>query len=485
MTNSLNSVRMLIAMSLMATPIAQLAFDENLTGSCPGTDSEEDTSNLLQARVETHTNSTKSVAAVHSADEAVKDAAVTPEPVVPLWQRTCPEFKARGRLNGPFSRFLPGRLSETLPTVEELAQHLSGPEPDAKFYDRVKASCSQNKSTLASSIPYSTQPVFSTNDAAMCLWVGQKRITRAKADTFDNDYFVGIETLLAHFGYGDATVIVQAGDHAEDINLPVFMKARKISEDGQERHDGVSVVPMNVHRHFGSDTVFAGSNKFDSHRVPFENLSLPRSQLRVCRHFREKKDRLLWRGATTGRNWTVRDTQPNGAVSDGLPDRQWLLTRWGENQSARIDVGTHKYVQNVPHRWKLKNKVSIDQMSQNKFLVLPEGNDVASASAWSLFSSSVVLMPIPRKESVVAHGLLKPWVHFIPIERNFSDLDVKMQWCLNNLDDCEDIAHRASIYMYHMWPGSKLFMMAMQRVLDTHFKRFASTIDFCCSAKDS
>mmetsp|Transcript_149895 Transcript_149895/g.259630 ORF Transcript_149895/g.259630 Transcript_149895/m.259630 type:complete len:253 (+) Transcript_149895:3-761(+) len=93
-------------------------------------------------------------------------------------------------------------------------------------------------------------------------------------------------------------------------------------------------------------------------------------------------------------------------------------------------------------------------------------------------------MPMPRKETVVGHGLLKPWVHFIPLEHDYSDLDAKMQWCLDNLDDCEDIAHRSSIFMYHLWPGNELFMRATQRALDTHFRRFTPLIDFCCNVSE-
>jgi len=34
---------------------------------------------------------------------------------------------------------------------------------------------------------------------------------------------------------------------------------------------------------------------------------------------------------------------------------------------------------------------------------------------------------------------LEPWVHYIPLAQDFSDLEEKTRWCLVNLDKCEAI----------------------------------------------
>jgi len=388
------------------------------------------------------------------------------EPVYSLWNEACPMFKLQGRKYGPFSRPLPQGLSEALPSVDELAKHWSGPEPDAKFYDRLKAYCSQSDIDLVRAMPGSKKVVQAPSDTPICFWVGQKRNASTAVEEM---YLKPLENFLKDFGYDETTVLVSAGDHYGG-SLPLLVKARPVGV-----HPGhLTVVPMNSVRHFGKHALYSGTRL-----VSFEEQTFPRTQLSVCQPFREKKDRLLWRGATTGFLWERKDNSTQMAA------RWWLLQNWGNNQSSRIDVAPSRYVQGAKGVWKAKGLVKVTEFSENKFLILPEGNDVASASAWSLFASSVVLMPAPQAETVVGHGLLKPWVHFIPLERDFSDLDAKMQWCLDHLNDCEDIAHRASIYMYHLWPGSELFMRAMRRVLKTHFRRYASIIDSCCNATAS
>ena len=38
--------------------------------------------------------------------------------------------------------------------------------------------------------------------------------------------------------------------------------------------------------------------------------------------------------------------------------------------------------------------------------------------------------------------LLEPWVHFIPVESNFSDLEEKFKWSQENIDETIKIAYK-------------------------------------------
>ena len=42
---------------------------------------------------------------------------------------------------------------------------------------------------------------------------------------------------------------------------------------------------------------------------------------------------------------------------------------------------------------------------------------------------------------------IKPYVHFIPINNDGSDLYEKYMWCINNLEICEEIANNGKEYM--------------------------------------
>jgi len=285
-----------------------------------------------------------------------------------------------------------------------------------------------------------------------------------------------VRRMMKHFGYSSATIIMQVGDDSvHDPFLPILKKARMVDLKS-EGH--VSFMLTNVARHFGKGAAFAFGTPFNKSKG-VDEFQWVQQQLKVCKPFKEKEDKLVWRGITTGHAWN--EEQEKLAGTQWAP-RKWLLTRWADGQSERVDVAVSSYVQDVTGPWPGKPMVPVEELSANKFLLLAEGNDVASGGAWSFFSSSVVLMVWPPTyETLVLQGLMKPWVHYIPIKADYSDLDDKMQWCLDNLDDCEDIAHRASLYMFNMWPGSQLSMEALRRSLELYFDRYRDVVECYCN----
>ena len=89
-------------------------------------------------------------------------------------------------------------------------------------------------------------------------------------------------------------------------------------------------------------------------------------------------------------------------------------------------------------------------MPTYKALISIEGNDVSTSLKWMLFSRSVVLMPQPTKTSYAMEELLKPWVHFIPINSNLTNLEERVQWIKHNDKEAQKIAERGTIFMHDL-----------------------------------
>ena len=53
--------------------------------------------------------------------------------------------------------------------------------------------------------------------------------------------------------------------------------------------------------------------------------------------------------------------------------------------------------------------MSVKEMLKNKAIIMMEGNDVASGLKWALYSSSVVMMPVPTVTSWALEEMLQPW----------------------------------------------------------------------------
>ena len=99
----------------------------------------------------------------------------------------------------------------------------------------------------------------------------------------------------------------------------------------------------------------------------------------------------------------------------------------------------------------VENVTSFAEMQSYKVILSLEGNDVSSALKWNLLSNSVVLMPPPTKTSWAMEELLEPWVHYIPVHANLSNLEEQIRWVGNNDDFARRIAERATLFMYDLW----------------------------------
>jgi Glycosyl transferase family 90 len=88
---------------------------------------------------------------------------------------------------------------------------------------------------------------------------------------------------------------------------------------------------------------------------------------------------------------------------------------------------------------------------QHKGLIVLEGNDVSSGLKWSMVSNSVVLMPPPTFSSWAMEELLEPFVHYIPLQPDLTDIELKVQWMLANQAESKRIAHRAKLWILDLY----------------------------------
>lgn len=179
--------------------------------------------------------------------------------------------------------------------------------------------------------------------------------------------------------------------------------------------------------------------------------------------FNQKKDIVFWRGSATGIH------RP-----ENIPNRYKLVTGYF-NKSKNIDVGYSNlimYKNRIDSKY-LKNSVSIAEMLKYKFLISVEGNDVATGLKWQLLSNSVVFMPKPSCTSWLMEDLLIPDFHYVLLKDDFSDLEEKTNWAINNPSKCIEISENASKYM------KQFFNNANEQYIESELvKRYNDKIEF-------
>lgn len=145
----------------------------------------------------------------------------------------------------------------------------------------------------------------------------------------------------------------------------------------------------------------------------------------------DKVNSIIWRGASTGYG------------NEDENDRFILVSKHHKNHN----IGFSKLVQGRKWENYLKDKLTIKEQLNYKYILVVEGNDVATSLKWVLKSNSIPFMKNPKKETWLMEGLLKPYVHYIPLNSDFSDLDEKIHWANENNDKVLEISENGKSFM--------------------------------------
>jgi len=164
----------------------------------------------------------------------------------------------------------------------------------------------------------------------------------------------------------------------------------------------------------------------------------------------EKSDRLVWRGEAR-----------NPMLCTGSPQwpnrsRMLFVQKYVHPRDARIDVGfvpKENRKENgrgvglgVDNSWS-KGRLTYAKQLSYKYIMVVDGNDVASNTEWVMASNSLPFMQRVIAQTWSLHSWLKPWTHFIPVEDDFSDVSAKLDWAVSHPDHVMEIISAGKQFM--------------------------------------
>ena len=200
-----------------------------------------------------------------------------------------------------------------------------------------------------------------------------------------------------------------SADGADNHDLPAIVKVRYI-----DNPKGGIIAPLEFNRHWRENDA-----------KTYKGL------------WKDKRSDCIWRGS------------PTGMTQDyGEEPKNWKNTRMAfcYKWQDKFDVGISCTWDHWDSSY-LKPSMSNHEMLNYKYIISIPGNDKDSGLNWKLASSSVVLMAPPKIESWLMEGLLEPWVHYVPLADDYSDLDKIVEWCKNNDEKCQEIVKNANNFM--------------------------------------
>jgi hypothetical protein len=124
---------------------------------------------------------------------------------------------------------------------------------------------------------------------------------------------------------------------------------------------------------------------------------------------------------------------------------------------------------NKNQHW-IKNRLTIDEFLEYKFILCIEGYDVASNLKWVMSSSSLAVMPKPKYETWFMEGTLKPDYHYVLLKDDYSDLEEKLNYYINNPKAALEIIKNANDYV-NQFKDKKREDLISLLVLEKYFSK--------------
>jgi hypothetical protein len=147
-------------------------------------------------------------------------------------------------------------------------------------------------------------------------------------------------------------------------------------------------------------------------------------------NYNDKKNECVYRGSIdSSSTYNFIDYEDK----DGLNQREYLKRLYNEGKLKNINF--EDGIMNMEDQLKYKYIFDVDGHS-----------NTWCATVWKLYSGSVLI----KTNSIWKQWYyddLKPWVHYVPVENDFSDINQKIQWCIDNDDECYQITKRAKQFV--------------------------------------
>ena len=220
------------------------------------------------------------------------------------------------------------------------------------------------------------------------------------------------QNLKGHFLFGDIT---------KTPNEPGLVKSRPINN----KNTNSVILKWNKIRHF----TFIANDSIS---------------------FLEKKSQLLFRGK----------------VHASQPQRIKFLEKYHGHKLCNIGkVNSNSLNSN----WMAK-RMTINEQLHYKFILCLEGNDVASNLKWVMSSNSIAVMPKPKFETWFMEGILVADHHYILIKDDYSDLEEKLNFYIENPKEASSIIENAHKHV-SLFKDQQTEDLLSLMVIDKYFKK--------------
>jgi Glycosyl transferase family 90 len=194
----------------------------------------------------------------------------------------------------------------------------------------------------------------------------------------------------------------------------------------------------------------------------------------------KKKQQVFWRGAPTGPVLAEDEIEKDNWIASPRFHLVKLAEQYRENIDAAFVSwnGLKENRKKIAARFSLAPPIHPKDHFPYKYLIDIDGNSCSySRTYWILLSNSLMLKQMTQNTQWFYKGL-KPYVHFVPVFANLSDLEEKIVWCKSHDQEAEKIAQNATAFAseYLQYEENLLYLFHLLKEYATH-QQFQPALD--------
>jgi hypothetical protein len=235
----------------------------------------------------------------------------------------------------------------------------------------------------------------------------------------------------------------------ENIKLkPEFKGISKVSIMSYTSHKKYNDIPIITYEDW-----LLYSNKYYPSKDCIVNQT---NQNLYNKDWNSKKEIAIFRGTPTGCKVTDKDNVRliSLKLSKKYPDLiDSKIIKW-ENSRPRFSNKNHLNLLKISEDYKKKygtgNLMSFEEFSNYKYILHLDGHAGAVRLGKTMGLHSLLLIP-DTDYTIWIQEYLIAWVHYVPIEKDLSDLVEKIRWCKMNDDKCKKMSEECNkLYNIHI-----------------------------------
>lgn len=164
----------------------------------------------------------------------------------------------------------------------------------------------------------------------------------------------------------------------------------------------------------------------------------------------DKLDKAVFRGSSTGLGTTLK-TNPRIKILKLAQDNSEYLdagiTKWNLRPRKTItDIYYKTISKKIIDKYPIVPFLNYEEQSKYKYIINLPGH-VSSFRLGTLFKLKCVVLHIPNTEYYIWYEhLLKPYIHYIPLDKDLKNLVNQIKWCQKNPDLCKTIIKNATAF---------------------------------------